>query len=248
MRYILVFVSAVITCSGLFAPAWAQPEKEHGMHGPGEKQGDQKKFTYEAHHQQHTLDVTKPEQVEEFVSTLKDGHVESVEPVKTVNILALKADLALWAVVVFLGLLVVLSRYAWQPMLAGLQKREDHIRGSVEEAKRTREEMEQLRARFKSEMDQAYAKIPELMDEARREAQQMQEEMRAKAAADIQTERQRLRHELDVARDQALQELWTQAAQLATLISAKAISRSLNEEDHRRLLDEALEEMRQARR
>ena len=40
--------------------------------------------------------------------------------------------------------------------------------------------------------------------------------------------------------------VWDQAAQLATLISAKVIGRALTEEDHRRLLDESLVEMREA--
>jgi F-type H+-transporting ATPase subunit b len=159
------------------------------------------------------------------------------------DILAPRFDLGIWTIVIFVLLLLILRRFAWKPMLEGLPKREQHIRGSIDEAKKARDEMEQLRAKFKTEMDQAYAKIPLLMDEARREAQQMQEDMRAKAVADIQAERQRMRHDLDVARDQALQELWSQAAQLATLISAKAIGKSLTTDDHRRLLDESLQEM-----
>jgi F-type H+-transporting ATPase subunit b len=60
------------------------------------------------------------------------------------------------------------------------------------------------------------------------------------------TERERLRRDISTARDQALQEIWNQTAQLATLISAKAIRRELTDEDHRRLVDEALAELRQA--
>src|SRR5262245_46770230 len=43
-------------------------------------------------------------------------------------------DLAIWTVVVFLLLLFVLGRFAWKPMLAGLQKREENIRGALAEA------------------------------------------------------------------------------------------------------------------
>jgi F-type H+-transporting ATPase subunit b len=159
--------------------------------------------------------------------------------------LPLQFDLGLWTIVVFVVLLLVLRWAAWTPMLEGLRKREQHIRGSVEEARRTREEMEQLRTEFRLELDQAHAKIPQLLEQARRDAERMAEELRTKANADIQADRQRLRHELEVARDQALQELWHSAANLATLISAKAIGRSLSEEDHRRLLDEALHDMQE---
>ena len=162
------------------------------------------------------------------------------------DILAPRFDLGIWTIVVFVVLLLVLRKAAWQPMIEGLRKREETIRGSVEEGRRTRDEMEALRAHFKADLDAAYAKIPQMMDDARRDAQRVAEELRTKAMADIQTERQRLRLELDRAHDQALQDLSTHAAQLATLISAKAIGRSLTEDDHRRLIDEALAEMRRA--
>lgn len=154
-------------------------------------------------------------------------------------------DLGIWTLVVFLLLLFLLSKFAWGPMLEGLRKREETIRAAVEEAKHARQETELHRAEFEKRLAEAYAEIPKIMEEARRDAQNLKEEMRQATQAEIQTERQRLRREIEMARDQALQELWTHAAQLATLISTKAIRRSLTEDDHERLVDEALAEMRQ---
>src|SRR5438067_9652961 len=53
-------------------------------------------------------------------------------------------DLAIWTVVVFLILLFVLSKFAWKPMLQGLQKREQDIHSAIEEAHKTREEARRL--------------------------------------------------------------------------------------------------------
>lgn len=159
------------------------------------------------------------------------------------NILSPRYDLGIWTIIIFVLLLLILRKFAWGPLLEGLTKREQSIRDAVDEAKKARDETARVTAEFKAKMDQAYAEIPKMMDDARRDAQNLAEEMRAKANQDIQTERGRLRREIDIARDQALQELWSQAAQLATLISAKAIGRSLSEDDHRRLIDEALSEM-----
>ncbi|MBI3409278.1 MAG: F0F1 ATP synthase subunit B [Planctomycetes bacterium] len=153
---------------------------------------------------------------------------------------------AIATIVVFLGLLLVLRKLAWGPMLEGLKKREESILSAVEEAKKAREETQRVTAEFKAKMDQAYAEIPKIMEEARREAEAFKEETRAQTAKEMQAERQRLRREIDTAKDQALQELWTQAAQLATLISAKVIGRSLPAAEHHRLIDEALVELREA--
>jgi F-type H+-transporting ATPase subunit b len=157
-------------------------------------------------------------------------------------------DLFIWTMVVFLLLLFILSKFAWKPMLEALRKREETIRGAVEEAKHARAETERVRNEFQAEMNKAYAEIPKMMDEARRDAQVLADEMRAKAVADVQTERQRLRREIETARDQALKELQDHAANLATLISAKALKRAVSADDHRRLVDEALVELRQTGR
>jgi F-type H+-transporting ATPase subunit b len=162
--------------------------------------------------------------------------------------LAIRYDTAIWTVIIFVALYVILRRTAWKQILEGLQKREETIRTSLEEAKMTRAEMERMRTDFRKELEDAHQKIPTMMEEARKKAEALSTEMQAKASAAIQEDRQRLRHELEVARDQALKELWEQTAQLATLISAKAIGRSLSEEDHRRLIDEALQEMKQVSR
>jgi F-type H+-transporting ATPase subunit b len=161
----------------------------------------------------------------------------------TPNPLSIAFDTALWTVVIFLALLFILHKKAWGPILEGLQKREETIRSSLEEAKKTREEMVTLKADFQKELAEAHQQIPKLMEEARKKAEELASEMRAKAAADIQTERDRLRREVEIAKDQAIKELWEQAAQLATLISVKAIGRSLTDDDHRRLLDEAMTEL-----
>ncbi len=162
------------------------------------------------------------------------------------NPLAFRVDLGLWTLVVFLLLLLVLSRVAWKPMLEGLQKREDNIRGAIEEAEKTRQDTKRLQAELKARLDKAGEEVRGILDEARRDAQVLKEEMISTARGEIQTERDRLRREIDTAKDQALKQIWEQSAQLATLIAAKAIRRELTPNDHRRLVDEALAELHEA--
>ncbi len=159
------------------------------------------------------------------------------------GLLDLRYDTAIFSIIVFVALLLILRAKAWGPILEGLQKREETIRTSLEEAKQTRVAMEKLKADFQKELADAHQQIPALLEEARKDAERLSNEMRAKAVAEIQAERERLRREVDIAKDQAIKEIWEQAAQLATLMSAKAIGRALSEDDHRRLLDESLKEM-----
>jgi F-type H+-transporting ATPase subunit b len=159
------------------------------------------------------------------------------------DLLGIRYDTALFSIVVFVGLLLILRAKAWGPILEGLKKREETIRSSLEEAKRTRDEMEQMRALFHKEMAEAQQQIPKLMEEARKKGDELAAQKLAEATTKIQADQERFRHEMEIAKDQAIKQLWEEAAQLATLISTKAIGRALTEDDHRRLIDEALHEM-----
>lgn len=167
------------------------------------------------------------------------GHSED----KATVIFAPALDLALWTLLVFLMLLFVLNRFAWKPMLAGLQKREQTIRAAMDEAKLAQKETAKIREELQAERDKNAREIAKIMDEARRDAENLKQEIREQANAEIQSERKRLRNEIEVAKDQALHDLWSQTAQLATLISAKAIRKSMTGEDQTRLINEALSEV-----
>lgn len=175
-----------------------------------------------------------------------DGAAGVVRAAGDGDILAPRFDLGIWTLVVFVVLLLVMRRFAWGPMLEGLKRREQNIRQALEEAQRAREDAEKTRSQLQAEMSQASDKIRQMMDEARRDAQRAADDMIGKARGEIQGERERLRREIDTARDQALQQLWGQAAQLAAMISAKAVRRELTMDDHRRLVDEAIAELKEA--
>ncbi|MBV9122263.1 MAG: F0F1 ATP synthase subunit B [Planctomycetes bacterium] len=163
-----------------------------------------------------------------------------------VNIFKPSAELFVWTIVVFILLLIILGRYAWGPMLEGLHKREQSIQSAIDDARKAREEAQQLQNQWHQEMARAQDKVREIHEEARKRAEQNANEIQARARSEIQSERDRLRREIDTAKDQALQELWSQTAQLATVVSSKVLRRQLTTDDHRRLVDEALGEIGQA--
>jgi F-type H+-transporting ATPase subunit b len=163
-------------------------------------------------------------------------------------------DLGIWTIVVFFLLYLVL-RYVKLPgatapafvmMLEGLKKREENIHKALEDALRARDEAQKIQAELKAEMAQAAQKVHEMIQEARRDGQELKNQLKTEAQAENQKERERLYREIDTARDQALQQIWNQAAQLAAILSSKVIRRKLTPDDHRILIDEALGEFQTA--
>jgi len=82
-------------------------------------------------------------------------------------------DLTIYSIIVFLGLLFVLTRYAWKPMLQGLETRERDIAAAVEEAKKAKDEAAQLRASMQQEIAKGHEEVRELIARARADADRL---------------------------------------------------------------------------
>jgi len=181
--------------------------------------------------------------------TPKDGEkkdAEKKDPVekdKTAFIGIKRYDLAIYTLIVFAILFFVLGKYAWGPIMDGLQKREDTIAKARTDAEEARASAEKILAEVKVQRAKTSEDVAAILAEARRDAEVYRDAEKARAATDIQAERDRLKREIETARDQALQEIWDKTVQLATLVSSKAIGKTVSADDHRRLVDEALGEL-----
>jgi F-type H+-transporting ATPase subunit b len=191
------------------------------------------------------FDLSDAKQAAELQEQVRLGNVVEMKKKEPPDLFGLKRwDLGVWSIVIFLVLFFALTKFAWKPMVEGLNKREENIRGALEQAERTRKDAMELQSQLDAKMKVAGSEIAKMMDEGRRDAQALKEQMVAEAKAEIQHERDRLHREIETAKDQALQDIWQQSVALATKLSSKAIRRNLTSEDHQRLLDETIAELK----
>jgi F-type H+-transporting ATPase subunit b len=196
---------------------------------------------------QGDFDLAKADDADRFYTLYREGKVVKATQEHTPGIeklFGLVWDLGLWTIVVFGLLLFILSKTAWPAMLEGLKKREQNISDAITSAERARQESEKIQAELRAEMAKANEGIREMMDEARRDAVAAKEDMLNAAKKEIATERDRLRREIETAKDQALLDIWNQSTQLAAMISSKALRREIRPEDHKRYFDEAMAELK----
>jgi F-type H+-transporting ATPase subunit b len=147
---------------------------------------------------------------------------------------------ALWTLVVFAVLLWVLGRYAWGPILRGLQGREQFIRSALEEAKRDRDQAAERLNEYAAKLAGARAEVEAILDEARRDADVVRQREEEKARAEAVEMVARARREIDLATETAVKELYTRAGRLATDVAARILKREIKPEDHERLIAESI--------
>ena len=159
------------------------------------------------------------------------------------NILEPQPSLAVWTVVVFAGLFLVLRRFAWGPLLEALQKREEHLEHVLNETERARNESEKLLAEHRQRMAAAEGEVRTLIEGARKNAQAAYDETVRKAQAEAEASKQRAERDIASARDQALADIRTKAADLAVSVAGKVLGKTITGDDHRRLVEAATHEL-----
>lgn len=153
---------------------------------------------------------------------------------------------AIITLIIFGVVVSVLGRYAWPQLLRVLEERERTIRSSLEDARRLKTDAEKMMADYQRKIDAARQEATAIVDEGRRDAaevrRRMQEEARKESAEMIE----RARREIRLATDAAIKDLYDRTADLAVQVAAGIVRKSLNADDHRRLVDESLERMKSA--
>jgi F-type H+-transporting ATPase subunit b len=154
---------------------------------------------------------------------------------------------ALTTLVVFLLLLVVLTKFAFGPIAAGLKKREDKIRFDIEAAEKARADAERALANYNQQLATAQSQVQSLISQASADAEKLATNIKMRAQQEAEEARSRTLKEIDQARSAAVAEIHEQAAVLATTVAEKILRRSINADDQRDLVAASLAELKSAR-
>jgi F-type H+-transporting ATPase subunit b len=159
------------------------------------------------------------------------------------NVMEVQAPLAIWTLVLFLCLLIVLGKFAWKPLMKSLEEREAHLEHVLRDSEKARDEAEALAAQHRKELATAADQVRALIEEARKEAMVAANSIIQKAQSEAEESRKRAEREIAGAKDQALMDIWSQTADLAVSVAGKVLGKELGESDHRRLVEMAMGEL-----
>jgi len=149
-------------------------------------------------------------------------------------------DLAVWSFVVFLGLLGLLTKFAWKPIMEGLDKREQGIADLIASTKAAHEDAKTMLATYERRLSAAADEVRGMMEEARRDAESTRQAIVADARKAAEDEGNRARHEIGLAKDEALSEIASRAGQLAVDVAGKFLREKIGQEDQARLVRDSV--------
>ena len=169
------------------------------------------------------------------------AHSAAVRPED--KVLDFSPELSVATAIVFLGLLVLLSKFAWGPLAKALDERERYQEETLQKAEQARAESERMLAEHRELMARANDQVRSLLDEARRNAETTGNAIVTRAQTEADSARQRAEREIGQARDQALVDIWSKTADLAVDVAGKVLAREIRPEEHRRLVEAAMHDL-----
>lgn len=144
---------------------------------------------------------------------------------------------------IFLGVLGILSKFVWPVILGGLQAREDKIFGELQEAEQANQEAKKLLAEYQSKLDDASTQVQSMLSQARQDAEASGQRIVEEAKEEAVRQRERAVAEIETAKKVALSDLAGQTSDLAIGVAQQVLGRELKADDHADLIRQSLDRL-----
>ena len=151
--------------------------------------------------------------------------------------------LFIWTIVTFLVLLALLARFAWKPLLAALEARRALIAKAIDDAERTKQELERVQRESGGLLAKARVEAESILSRSRADADAFREEMRQKAIVDAAAIVKRAEKEIQLETNRAIEQLRRESVELSLAIATKLLHRNVTADDNVALIDETIKQI-----
>ncbi len=151
--------------------------------------------------------------------------------------------LFLWTILTFLVLLVLLAKFAWKPLLALLDRREEMIRQSLDDAEKAKQELQRLQQESKEILSKARVEAQSILAKSRSEAEKLKGELRQEAKVQADSILRDAEKQIQVETEKAIAVIKNEVVDLSLLVASKLIKRNLSKEDNQSLIEESLKQV-----
>ena len=151
--------------------------------------------------------------------------------------------LAIWTLVSFGLVYWVLKRYAFGPIQGLIDERRERVRQSIEDAENARKEARALLEEHRALIAQARGQGEEILAEARRVADSLRQRVKDETEADRQRRLEETKRQIEAETQRALEQIRAEVAELPLVATSKVTGKVLDDDDHRRLIEDAIKDL-----
>jgi F-type H+-transporting ATPase subunit b len=147
-----------------------------------------------------------------------------------------------WASAVFLPVLLAIIFVVRPKIAQALKDREKGIEERIVEVEKGNEEAGVELDRFKDQLEHIKADADKILDEGRSDAEILRNRYLEEQKKEAEAQRKRMRREIELARDKALDDLHQETVRQTLERAAALIEKNLSQGDHKKLIEQAMAE------
>jgi F-type H+-transporting ATPase subunit b len=151
--------------------------------------------------------------------------------------------LYVWTIFTFLVLVFLLSKFAWKPLLAILETRQQTIAGAVEDARRAREELERVHQDAARLLAEARREADSILTRTRVDADRLREELRKQAQTEAANIGRNAERQIQQETARAIAQIREEAVDLSLDIASKILRRTVTKADHEQLISDVVQQL-----
>jgi F-type H+-transporting ATPase subunit b len=147
-----------------------------------------------------------------------------------------------WTLIAFGVTVLILRKLAYPRISDALDKRRVAIAESIDHAEQTRIEADKLLQEYRERLREAREQADDIVARSRKAADKVQDEAKSEAKQKREELMEQTRRDIEQETRRAIDQIRREVADLTVLATEKVTRKSLDDDDHRRLIDEALSE------
>ena len=151
--------------------------------------------------------------------------------------------LMIWTLIAFLATFFILKRLAFPRIQDALEKRANAVAESIDAAKATREEADSVLQEYRERLREAREQAEDIVARARQSSERFAEESKAEAKHQREEMMEQTRRDIEQETRRALAEIRREVADLTIAATERVTRKSLDADDQKRLIEEALQEV-----
>jgi len=148
--------------------------------------------------------------------------------------------LYIWSIVIFLVLLFLLMKFAWKPLLAMLEKREENIRQALVDAEKARDELANVKDDTEKLLNEARAESQAIVAAGKKNAERMKDEIVEKAQSKSNALINEAKKQIELEKDRAITDVRAEVVNISMQVAEKLIKKNLSKEDNLKLINDSL--------
>lgn len=151
----------------------------------------------------------------------------------------------IFEIINFFVLLWILKKLLYNPVISVLKKRKEFIDSRIREAEEAEKRAEEIRREYERLSQELEERKKQKLAEIAKEVEEEKEKLYSRMREELDAERKKFLESLEEERRQVLRELKEEAIKLSLSFSSKILSQMADEHLHRKLLEIALETLKE---